>query len=73
MLGKEGKIFIVSTSSRHRIHQGTVKRQQWYVPYMALAPKGFVKVYLVSSVIHFNVITVDIDMLISIVKHCACE
>ena len=30
-------------------------------------------VYLVSSVIHFNVITVDIDMLISIVKHCACE
>ena len=57
----------------HRIHQGRVKRQQWYVPYMALAPKGSVKVYLVSSVIHFNVITVDIDMLISIVKHCACE
>lgn len=47
--------------------------QQWYVPYMALAPKGSFKVYLVSSVIHFNVITVDIDMLISIVKHCACE
>ena len=44
-----------------------------YVPYMVLAHKGSVKVYLVSSVIHFNVITVDIDMLISIVKHCACE
>ena len=43
------------------------------MPYMALAPKGSVKVYLVSSVIHFNVITVDIDMLISIVKHCSCE
>ena len=43
------------------------------MPYMALSPKGSVKVYLVSSVIHFNVITVDIDMLISIVKHCACE
>ena len=44
-----------------------------YVPYMVRAHKGSVKVYLVSSVIHFNVITVDIDMLISIVKHCACE
>ena len=44
-----------------------------YVLYMALELEGSFQVYLVSSVIHFNVITINIDMLISIVKHCACE